>query len=166
MCHVHVSVLVWVFVNSCFIWKFSAINLLFFLSVWLQPCLPYSEPWQYYNKVINKFKTKSIYFWFFQKPILEPPFIESYQRVCTYNETRLETVKLPNCQPNVDPTYTYPVALRCDCGVCLTSTTECITSVWSLNRQKYFMYTFGNNYTRYCFNWNVSLRQEMLLECS
>ncbi|CAI5697154.1 unnamed protein product [Oreochromis niloticus] len=64
-----------------------------------------------------------------EKPILEPPFIESYQRVCTYNETRLETVKLPNCQPNVDPTYTYPVALRCDCGVCLTSTTECITSV-------------------------------------
>lgn len=65
----------------------------------------------------------------FQKPVLDPPFIESYQRVCTYNETRLVSVKLPNCQPNVDPTYTYPVALRCDCGVCLTSTTECITSV-------------------------------------
>ncbi|XP_028251370.1 glycoprotein hormone beta-5 [Parambassis ranga] len=64
-----------------------------------------------------------------EKPVLEPPFIESYQRVCTYNETRLVTVKLPNCQPGMDPTYTYPVALRCDCGVCLTSTTECITSV-------------------------------------
>ncbi|XP_044022156.1 glycoprotein hormone beta-5 [Siniperca chuatsi] len=64
-----------------------------------------------------------------EKPVLDPPFIESYQRVCTYNETHLVTVKLPNCQPNVDPTYTYPVALRCDCGVCLTSTTECITSV-------------------------------------
>ncbi|XP_069573193.1 glycoprotein hormone beta-5 isoform X2 [Brachyistius frenatus] len=63
------------------------------------------------------------------EPVLEPPFIESYQRVCTYNETRLVTVKLPNCQGNVDPAYTYPVALRCDCGVCLTSTTECITSV-------------------------------------
>ncbi|XP_036927895.1 glycoprotein hormone beta-5 isoform X1 [Acanthopagrus latus] len=63
------------------------------------------------------------------KPVLDPPFIESYQRVCTYNETRLVSVKLPNCQPSVDPTYTYPVALRCDCGVCLTSTTECITSV-------------------------------------
>ncbi|KAA8578680.1 hypothetical protein FQN60_017500, partial [Etheostoma spectabile] len=49
---------------------------------------------------------------------------ESYQRVCTYNETRLVSVKLPNCLPNVDPIYTYPVALRCDCGVCLTSTTE------------------------------------------
>uniref|UniRef100_UPI0037E7EF02 glycoprotein hormone beta-5 n=1 Tax=Semicossyphus pulcher TaxID=241346 RepID=UPI0037E7EF02 len=64
-----------------------------------------------------------------EKPVLDPPFIESYQRVCTYNETRLVTVKLPNCQPKVDPMYTYPVALRCDCSVCLTSTTECITSV-------------------------------------
>ncbi|XP_039640953.1 glycoprotein hormone beta-5 isoform X1 [Perca fluviatilis] len=64
-----------------------------------------------------------------EKPVLDPPFIESYQRVCTYNETRLISVKLPNCLPNVDSTYTYPVALRCDCGVCLTSTTECITSV-------------------------------------
>lgn len=65
-----------------------------------------------------------------QKPVLDPPFIESHQRVCTYNETRLETVQLPNCSADVDPSYTYPVALRCDCGVCLTSTTECITSVW------------------------------------
>uniref|UniRef100_A0A673JPL2 Glycoprotein hormone subunit beta 5 n=1 Tax=Sinocyclocheilus rhinocerous TaxID=307959 RepID=A0A673JPL2_9TELE len=63
------------------------------------------------------------------KPVLDPPFIESHQRVCTYNETRLETVQLPNCSADVDPSYTYPVALRCDCGVCLTSTTECITSV-------------------------------------
>ncbi|KAI9528713.1 hypothetical protein NQZ68_017311 [Dissostichus eleginoides] len=50
-----------------------------------------------------------------EKPVLDPPFIESHQRVCTYNETRLVSVKLPNCQPTVDPTYTYPVALRCDC---------------------------------------------------
>ncbi|RVE56942.1 hypothetical protein OJAV_G00211220 [Oryzias javanicus] len=64
-----------------------------------------------------------------EKPVLEFPFIESYQRVCTYNKSRLVTVKLPKCRPNVDPTYTYPVALRCDCGVCLTSTTECIASV-------------------------------------
>lgn len=64
-----------------------------------------------------------------EKPIVDPPFVESYQRVCTYNETRLVTVKLPNCQPHVDPSYTYPQALRCDCGVCVTSTTECITSV-------------------------------------
>ncbi|XP_062325657.1 glycoprotein hormone beta-5 [Osmerus eperlanus] len=64
-----------------------------------------------------------------EKPVLDPPFIESYQRVCTYNETRMVTVRLPNCSSTVEPSYTYPVALRCDCGVCLTSTTECITSV-------------------------------------
>ncbi|KAM3870908.1 glycoprotein hormone beta-5 [Diretmus argenteus] len=64
-----------------------------------------------------------------EKPVLDPPFIETYQRVCTYNETRLVTVRLPNCSTTVSPLYTYPVALRCDCGVCLTSTTECITSV-------------------------------------
>lgn len=65
----------------------------------------------------------------FQKPVVDPPFIESHQRVCTYNESRQVTVELPNCKPSVDPAYTYPVALRCDCSVCLTSTTECTTSV-------------------------------------
>uniref|UniRef100_A0A3B3XPZ7 Glycoprotein hormone subunit beta domain-containing protein n=1 Tax=Poecilia mexicana TaxID=48701 RepID=A0A3B3XPZ7_9TELE len=50
------------------------------------------------------------------KPVLESPFIESYQRVCTYNMTRMVSVKLPNCKPNIDPIYTYPVALRCACG--------------------------------------------------
>ncbi|XP_030628091.1 glycoprotein hormone beta-5 [Chanos chanos] len=64
-----------------------------------------------------------------EKPVLDPPFIESYQRVCTYNETRFVTVQLPNCTSDIDPSYTYPVAIRCDCGVCLTSNTECITSV-------------------------------------
>ncbi|XP_010877107.1 glycoprotein hormone beta-5 isoform X2 [Esox lucius] len=63
------------------------------------------------------------------EPVLDPPYIESYQRVCTYNETRLVTVRLPNCSAHMDPMYTYPVALRCDCAVCQTTTTECITSV-------------------------------------
>ncbi|XP_028994263.1 glycoprotein hormone beta-5 [Betta splendens] len=62
-----------------------------------------------------------------EKPVVEPPFIESFQRVCTYNESRTAAVQLPDCRPDVDPTYTYPVALRCDCGVCVTSTTECTT---------------------------------------
>ncbi|XP_051946536.1 glycoprotein hormone beta-5-like [Xyrauchen texanus] len=38
-----------------------------------------------------------------EKPVLYPPFIKSYQRVCTYNETRLVTLKLPNCSAHVDP---------------------------------------------------------------
>ncbi|XP_040267695.1 glycoprotein hormone beta-5 [Bufo bufo] len=62
-----------------------------------------------------------------EKPILDPPHIDAYHRVCTYNETKLVTVKLPNCFPNVDPFFTYPVAIRCDCGVCSTATTECET---------------------------------------
>lgn len=64
-----------------------------------------------------------------QKPVLEPPFVDSHQRVCTYNQSRLLTVTLPDCEPGVEPSYTYPVALRCDCSVCVTSTTECIASV-------------------------------------
>lgn len=62
-----------------------------------------------------------------QKPILEPPYIESHHRICTYNETRMATVKLPKCAPDVDPFYTYPVAIRCDCDICSTATTECET---------------------------------------
>lgn len=65
-----------------------------------------------------------------QKPILEPPYIEAHHRVCTYNETKQVTVKLPNCAPGVDPFYTYPMAVRCDCGTCSTATTECET-IWS-----------------------------------
>uniref|UniRef100_A0A672FTW9 Uncharacterized protein n=1 Tax=Salarias fasciatus TaxID=181472 RepID=A0A672FTW9_SALFA len=51
----------------------------------------------------------------FQKPVLvAPPSSSPTSGSCTYNKSRLVTVKLPNCQ--------------CDCGVCVTSTTECITS--------------------------------------
>ncbi|XP_064010010.1 glycoprotein hormone beta-5 [Pogoniulus pusillus] len=60
-----------------------------------------------------------------ERPVLEPPYIESYHRVCTYNETKMMTVKLPKCAPDVDPSYTYPVAIRCDCDICSTATTEC-----------------------------------------
>lgn len=63
-----------------------------------------------------------------QKPVLEPPYIESYHRVCTYNETKMMTVKLPKCAPDVDPFYTYPMAIRCDCDICSTATTECETA--------------------------------------
>ncbi|NXG33479.1 GPHB5 protein, partial [Dromaius novaehollandiae] len=63
-----------------------------------------------------------------EKPVLEPPYIEAYHRVCTYNETKMVTVKLPKCAPNVDPFYSYPVAIRCDCDVCSTATTECETA--------------------------------------
>ncbi|XP_071601161.1 glycoprotein hormone beta-5 [Heliangelus exortis] len=63
-----------------------------------------------------------------ERPVLEPPYIESYHRVCTYNETKMMRVKLPKCEPDVDPFYTYPVAIRCDCDICSTATTECETA--------------------------------------
>uniref|UniRef100_A0A8C7SGJ4 Glycoprotein hormone subunit beta 5 n=1 Tax=Oncorhynchus mykiss TaxID=8022 RepID=A0A8C7SGJ4_ONCMY len=57
-----------------------------------------------------------------EKPVLDPPYIESYHRVCTYNKTHLVTVQLPTCSANMDPMYTYPVALRCDLyHLCLTA---------------------------------------------
>uniref|UniRef100_A0A8C3I611 Glycoprotein hormone subunit beta 5 n=1 Tax=Chrysemys picta bellii TaxID=8478 RepID=A0A8C3I611_CHRPI len=62
-----------------------------------------------------------------RKPVLDPPYVDAHHRVCTYNETKLVTVKLPNCADAVDPSYTYPMAIRCDCGVCSTATTECET---------------------------------------
>ncbi|XP_068947789.1 glycoprotein hormone beta-5 [Petaurus breviceps papuanus] len=62
-----------------------------------------------------------------EKPILDPPYIEAHHRVCTYNETKQVTIKLPSCAPGVDPFYTYPMAIRCDCGACSTATTECET---------------------------------------
>ncbi|KAM4853119.1 glycoprotein hormone beta-5 [Thomomys bottae] len=62
-----------------------------------------------------------------EKPILQPPYIEAHHQVCTYQETRQVTVKLPNCAPGVNPTYTYLVAVRCECGGCSTVTTECET---------------------------------------
>uniref|UniRef100_A0A663LXY4 Glycoprotein hormone subunit beta 5 n=1 Tax=Athene cunicularia TaxID=194338 RepID=A0A663LXY4_ATHCN len=63
-----------------------------------------------------------------RKRVLEPPYIESYHRVCIYNETKMMTVKLPKCAPDVDPFYTYPVAIRCDCDICSTAMTECETA--------------------------------------
>ncbi|KAJ7345271.1 hypothetical protein JRQ81_001221 [Phrynocephalus forsythii] len=62
-----------------------------------------------------------------EKPVLDPPYIEAHHRVCTYNETKLMTVKLPNCLPHVNPFYTYPKAIQCDCDVCRTTSTECET---------------------------------------
>lgn len=81
------------------------------------------------NKMVCSNGFPVFYLWG-QKPILEPPYIEAHHRVCTYNETRQVTVKLPNCAPGVDPFYTYPVAVRCDCGACSTATTECET-IWT-----------------------------------
>uniref|UniRef100_A0A8C4S2X4 Thyrotropin subunit beta n=1 Tax=Erpetoichthys calabaricus TaxID=27687 RepID=A0A8C4S2X4_ERPCA len=40
------------------------------------------------------------------------------QTVCTYQDLAYRTIRLPGCAPQVNPFYTYPVALTCKCGKC------------------------------------------------
>uniref|UniRef100_A0A8C5MXU3 Glycoprotein hormone subunit beta domain-containing protein n=1 Tax=Leptobrachium leishanense TaxID=445787 RepID=A0A8C5MXU3_9ANUR len=47
------------------------------------------------------------------------------QHVCTYKEIRYETIKLPNCLPNTDPFFTYPVAVSCECSLCKMDYSDC-----------------------------------------
>ncbi|KAG9465849.1 follitropin subunit beta [Eleutherodactylus coqui] len=47
------------------------------------------------------------------------------QAVCTYKEIAYETVIIPGCPKNVNPFYTYPVAIDCHCGRCDSETTDC-----------------------------------------
>ncbi|CAM9466011.1 unnamed protein product [Lampetra fluviatilis] len=47
------------------------------------------------------------------------------QEVCTYTDVGYETVTLHGCDPGVDPTLYYPVALSCQCSQCQTDTTDC-----------------------------------------
>ncbi|XP_004694051.1 PREDICTED: lutropin subunit beta [Condylura cristata] len=47
------------------------------------------------------------------------------QPVCTYQELRFASIRLPNCPPGVDPTVSFPVALSCHCGPCRLSSSDC-----------------------------------------
>ncbi|KAM9301519.1 follitropin subunit beta [Gastrophryne carolinensis] len=58
-------------------------------------------------------------------PNLNYPHTSEKQSVCTYTEVVYETVKIPGCAENVDPFYTYPVAVDCHCGRCDWETTDC-----------------------------------------
>ncbi|KAM4723151.1 follitropin subunit beta [Rhinophrynus dorsalis] len=56
---------------------------------------------------------------------LKHPLISKAQHVCTYKEIIYETVKIPDCMDNIDPYYSYPVAVDCHCGLCDIDTTDC-----------------------------------------
>ncbi|XP_040183752.1 follitropin subunit beta [Rana temporaria] len=58
-------------------------------------------------------------------PNLMYPQKSEKQGVCTYTEVIYETVKIPGCAENVNPFYTYPVAVDCHCGRCDSETTDC-----------------------------------------
>ncbi|XP_029112145.1 follitropin subunit beta [Scleropages formosus] len=48
-----------------------------------------------------------------------------FQHTCNFKEVTYESVTLPDCPEGVDPNFTYPVALSCECNQCNTDTTEC-----------------------------------------
>ncbi|XP_036387986.1 thyroid stimulating hormone subunit beta a [Megalops cyprinoides] len=47
------------------------------------------------------------------------------QRSCTYQSLEYRTAVLPGCPLHVDPLFSYPVALRCNCSTCDTDRSEC-----------------------------------------
>ncbi|XP_022087620.1 glycoprotein hormone beta-5-like [Acanthaster planci] len=48
-------------------------------------------------------------------PALNPPFVSASHSVCGYTSYEERHVELPDCDPGVDPGYTYLHALRCEC---------------------------------------------------
>ncbi|XP_072906172.1 follitropin subunit beta-like, partial [Hemitrygon akajei] len=65
---------------------------------------------------------------FTKDPVCKHSLLFVYQEICSYKEIVYETITIPNCPPNVDPYFTYPVAISCQCGMCDTETTDCTVS--------------------------------------
>ncbi|XP_014341039.1 lutropin subunit beta [Latimeria chalumnae] len=59
------------------------------------------------------------------EPSYKSPLSNYKQNLCTYKEIEYATTTLPDCSPNVDPTFTYPVAVRCECSQCNTDNSDC-----------------------------------------
>ncbi|XP_038636841.1 thyrotropin subunit beta-like isoform X2 [Scyliorhinus canicula] len=57
------------------------------------------------------------------------PKVALIQKVCTYQDVKYISIKLPGCPPNVDPFYRFPVILGCMCSQCATDTTDCINRI-------------------------------------
>ncbi|XP_020368185.2 lutropin subunit beta-like [Rhincodon typus] len=60
-----------------------------------------------------------------KESVYKSPLLSVYQHVCTYKEIQYETIKLPGCPLGVDSTYTYPVAVSCECNLCKMDYTDC-----------------------------------------
>ncbi|XP_067849632.1 follitropin subunit beta [Heptranchias perlo] len=61
-------------------------------------------------------------------PVYKHSLASIYQYICSYKDIIYETLTVPNCPANVNPYYTYPVAISCQCGMCNTETTDCTVS--------------------------------------
>ncbi|XP_078387882.1 lutropin subunit beta-like [Cetorhinus maximus] len=60
-----------------------------------------------------------------KESVYKSPLLSVYQHVCTYKEIRYEAIRLPGCPLGVDSTYTYPVAVSCECNRCKMDYTDC-----------------------------------------
>uniref|UniRef100_A0A8C4X7F6 Thyrotropin subunit beta n=1 Tax=Erpetoichthys calabaricus TaxID=27687 RepID=A0A8C4X7F6_ERPCA len=56
-------------------------------------------------------------------PTATPGGPQGIQQGCVYKLTK--SMRLPGCAPQVNPFYTYPVALTCKCGKCNTDFSDC-----------------------------------------
>ncbi|XP_026525401.1 lutropin subunit beta-like [Notechis scutatus] len=60
------------------------------------------------------------------KELLWKPLFPTFnQKVCIYKEVQYETILLQGCPPDVDPSFTYPVALSCHCDLCDMDSSDC-----------------------------------------
>ncbi|XP_072036892.1 glycoprotein hormone beta-5-like [Amphiura filiformis] len=57
-------------------------------------------------------------------PELVPPFVKPEHPVCTFATYKVTTVELPDCDPGVEPSYSYLSALTCSCRTMSASQTE------------------------------------------
>ncbi|MBN3283222.1 GTHB2 protein, partial [Polyodon spathula] len=58
-------------------------------------------------------------------PVFKSTLSSAPQHVCTYKDLHFVTVTLPDCPPRVDPHFTFPVALSCECSLCRMESSDC-----------------------------------------
>ncbi|KAL7831111.1 hypothetical protein SRHO_G00306130 [Serrasalmus rhombeus] len=60
-----------------------------------------------------------------QERAYRSPMAPYVQNTCNFREWTYETIQLPGCPAGVDSSFTYPVALSCECIQCNTDSTDC-----------------------------------------
>ncbi|MBN3303719.1 GTHB1 protein, partial [Amia calva] len=60
-----------------------------------------------------------------QDPVFKSSMALITQNSCNFKEVSYTTIKLHNCLTGVEPSFTYPLALSCECSQCNTDNTDC-----------------------------------------
>uniref|UniRef100_A0A803JIF6 Thyrotropin subunit beta n=1 Tax=Xenopus tropicalis TaxID=8364 RepID=A0A803JIF6_XENTR len=55
------------------------------------------------------------------------------QKVCSYKQYIHRTVTIPGCPMHVNPLFSYPVAISCECDKCNTGYTDCVQDTIKTN---------------------------------